>query len=70
MSWALDEIEKMSADEISKSPMLCVSDPDFDEIEDLLGIGPQAMNVNGDRLVRYKGATIYTHYANRKAAGQ
>ncbi|NTI22027.1 hypothetical protein G6M87_09145 [Rhizobium rhizogenes] len=67
MSWALDQIEAMSPDEISRGPRLCISDADFDEVERLLNAGPQAKNLNGDRLLRHKGAIIYTHYANRKA---
>lgn len=66
MSWALGQIEAMTTDEISKGPMLCVSDTDFDEVERLLGIGPQAMDLDGDRFVKHKGAIIYTHYANRR----
>ncbi len=67
MNWALDQIEAMSTAEISRGPMLCISDADFDEVERLLNTGPQARDLNGDRFVKHKGVIIYTHYANRKA---
>ena len=66
MTSVLNSINSMTADELSRSPRICIGDSEFDELERELGIGPQRRSAVGDRRLKHKGVLVFTHHANRR----